>query len=58
MIYFMLSWVDHEKSFITLGPGCAIITNYVVLKFRPNWQQYLQEGTMKTLIYFGLEYNN
>ena len=27
MINFVLNWVEHEKSFITLGPACLSVTS-------------------------------
>ena len=41
MINFMLSWVEHEKSFITSGPGLQIM--------RSNWNH--NEGMRCLFIY-------
>ena len=43
----MLSWVEYEKSFITLGPGPGLMLKYA-LQTRIKWQAHVEEEKKKS----------
>ena len=39
----MLSWVEHEKSFITLGPALTDLDPNCLLFWQYNWKKFLKK---------------